>query len=362
MKFSKLLPHFALVSTVLAVPNKVPPQHHDQHPNAKRDVLVVTEYVNQNGDVVIPPESIVSATTVATNEHTATATLSNNQKTTTTLSPSSDPSTTASHHSTNTKIDKFEDGKYKCSDFPSFVSGVISLDWIGLGGWSSVQDSNGQAGTSCENGMYCSYACDVGQVKTQWPENQPDNGSSLGGLYCKDGYLYRTNKNFDNLCEDTDSQVTVVNNVDTGEIALCRTDYPGSENMNIPTVVESGKSQPLAVIDQDTYYKWSGKPTSAQYYVNNAGVSKENGCIWGDSQSEVGNWAPLVIGAGKSNGMTYLSLIENPNNHKSANFNVKFKGDHINGGDACSYVNGKLSSSDGCTVSVLSGSVEIIFY
>lgn len=132
--------------------------------------------------------------------------------------------------------------------------------------------------------------------------------------------------------------------------------------MNIPTVITpNGGSKPLAVVDEDSYYKWMGKSTSAQYYVNNAGVSMEDGCIWGDSSSQVGNWAPLVIGAGKSNGQTYLSLIPNPNNHHSANFNVKFNGDNLVGGD-CSYENGQFSSSDGCTVSVISGSVEIIFY
>lgn len=354
MKFYKLLSCFSLISFALAVPNEIPSKHHDQHPNEKRDVLVVTEYVNQEGQVVVPPESFVSAiTSVATITTTST-----NKQATTTLSPSG----TTNSFSTSTIGGIFEDGKYKCSEFPSFVSGIISIDWIGLGGWSSIQDSDGQSSTSCEDGMFCSYACDVGQVKTQWPEDQPDNGSSLGGLYCKNGYLYRTNTNFEHLCEDTNSKVTVVNNVDIGEIALCKTDYPGSENMVIPTVVETGQSQPLAVIDQDTYYRWSGKHTSAQYYVNNAGVSKEDGCIWGDSQSEIGNWAPLVLGAGKSNGITYLSLIPNPNNNKGANFNIKFKGSNLNGGDTCTYVDGKLSSTDGCTVSVLSGSVEIIFY
>lgn len=348
------------MSIALAVPNEIPSKHHDQHPNEKRGVVVVTEYVDQDGKVVIPPESIVSATTSA-------ATITNtdtNKQTTTTLSPdgATPTSTTGSSTTNNAANGIFKDGMYKCSEFPSFVSGVISVDWIGLGGWSSIQDSNGQTVTSCEDGMYCSYACDAGQVKTQWPEDQPDNGSSLGGLYCKNGYLYRTNTNFDHLCEDTNSQVTVINNVDIGEVALCRTDYPGSENMDIPTAVGTGQSQPLAVIDQDTYYKWSGKHTSAQYYVNNAGISKEDGCIWGDPQSGVGNWAPLVIGAGKANGLTYISLIPNPNTDKGANFNIKFKGDDLNGSDSCSYIDGKLSSTDGCTVSVLSGSLEIIFY
>lgn len=201
-------------------------------------------------------------------------------------------------------------------------------------------------------------------VKTQWPQSQPNNGASLGGLYCEDGYLYRTNKDADSLCQSTNGDVTVVNDNGKGQIALCRTDYPGSENMVVPTVVnDNGGAQPLAVVDQDNYYQWLGKSTSAQYYVNNAGVSVQDGCVWGDSSKSVGNWAPVVIGAGMSNGLTYLSLIPNPNNNNGkANFNIKFKGDDLQNGDDCHYINGKFSSSDGCTVSVISGSVQIIFY
>lgn len=353
MKFSTLLLS-SIIPAVIAVPNEVSRQHQDQHPRDKRDVVVVTEYVNQDGNVVIPP-----ATSAKTTQEVATATLHNaSKKDTTTLSPKA-KATSASTSSTGS--DSFEDGKIKCSEFPSNIAGVISLDWIGLNGWSSIQDSNGQSATTCEDGMYCSYACDAGQVKTQWPENQPSNGASLGGLYCKNGYLYRTNTNYDNLCESTGGDVTVINKSSQGDIALCRTDYPGSENMNIPTVVSEGGSQPLAVVNEDTYYQWSGKSTSAQYYVNNAGVSKEDGCIWGDASSQVGNWAPLVIGAGSSDGKTYLSLIPNPNNGNGANYNIKFNGDNISGGD-CSYKNGEISSADGCTVTVDSGSVEIIFY
>lgn len=358
MKLSTLLLSTAVVfPTVLAVPNDI--SHQDQHPRDKRDVVVVTEYINQDGNVVIPPET--SAT--QNKQSIATATLPGGAsvaKDTTTLSPSAAATHTAIPSSGN--ADSFKDGTIKCSDFVGSISGVLDLNWIGLGGWSSIQDSQGQSATSCEDGMYCSYACDAGQVKTQWPSTQPASGASLGGLLCKDGYLYRTNKDTDQLCQSTDDNVSVVNKSSKGQIALCRTDYPGSENMNIPTVVkQNGDTKPLAVVDEDTYYKWNGKSTSAQYYVNNAGVSMEDGCIWGDESSQVGNWAPLVIGAGKSNGQTYLSLIPNPNNHHSANFNVKFKGDNLSGGE-CSYENGQLSSSDGCTVSVISGSVEIIFY
>ena len=134
--------------------------------------------------------------------------------------------------------------------------------------------------------------------------------------------------------------------------------------MVIPTVVDAGSSNILTVVDEDTYYKWQGKKTSAQYYVNNAGVSYEDGCIWGTSGSGVGNWAPLNFGAGATGGISYLSLIPNPNNLDAANFNVKIVSD---GGDVqgdCVYENGSYNGdgSDGCTVAVTNGKAKFVLY
>jgi len=64
--------------------------------------------------------------------------------------------------------------------------------------------------------------------------------------------------------------------------------------MVIPVAPAPGKTAPLTVVDSDTYYIWEGGATSAQYYVNNAGVSAQDGCLWGTSSGNVGNWAPLV--------------------------------------------------------------------
>ncbi|CCE62462.1 hypothetical protein TPHA_0C03090 [Tetrapisispora phaffii CBS 4417] len=259
--------------------------------------------------------------------------------------------------------EKFQDGTIACSDFPS-GQGVIALDWLGFGGYSGIQNpSDGSTGGSCREGTYCSYACQPGMSKTQWPSSQPASGESLGGLYCKGGYLYRTNTDTDYLCEWGVQMADVVSEI-SDSVAICRTDYPGTENMVIPLVVDAGSTKPLTVVDEDSYYTWEGLKTSAQYYVNNAGVSVEDGCIWGTDGSGVGNWAPLNFGAGYTNGIAYLSLIPNPNNKSAANFNVKIvaaEGATVNGD--CYYENGSYSGgSDGCTVAVTNGKAQFVFY
>jgi hypothetical protein len=199
--------------------------------------------------------------------------------------------------------------------------------------------------------------------KTQWPSSQPASGVSVGGLICQNGKLFRTNTNTNYLCEWGYNSAIVVSEL-SQDVAICRTDYPGTENMVIPTVVSANGQSVLTVVDEDTYYTWEGKPTSAQYYVNNAGVSWEDGCLWGSASSDVGNWAPLNFGAGGTGGITYLSLIPNPNNLQPANFNVKIVAAEgtING--ECYYENGSYSGgSNGCTVAVPSGSTaQFVLY
>lgn len=258
--------------------------------------------------------------------------------------------------------EKFVDGTVKCSEFPS-GQGVISIDWMNQGGWSGIEHADSSTGGSCTEGSHCSYACQPGMSKTQWPSEQPADGRSVGGLLCKGGYLYRTNTDTDYLCEWGIPSATVVSELSEG-VAICRTDYPGTENMVIPTFVEGGSSLPLTVVDEETYYKWQGKKTSAQYYVNNAGVSVEDGCVWGTSGSGIGNWAPLNFGAGYTNGITYLSLIPNPNNNSPLNYNVKIvaDGDSVVNGN-CKYENGAfVGGSDGCTAAVMSGSAKFVLY
>ncbi|KAK9478198.1 hypothetical protein V1514DRAFT_331899 [Lipomyces japonicus] len=260
----------------------------------------------------------------------------------------------------------FQDGTISCSSFPS-GQGVVALDWLNLGGWSGIQlsvDANAGQGTSCSEGNLCSYACQAGMSKTQWPSSQPADGESRGGLICQGGYLYRTNTDTDYLCEWGVESAQVVSELSDG-VAICRTDYPGTENMVIPTYVEGGATEPLTVVNEETYYQWEGKLTSAQYYVNNAGVSVADGCLWGSEGSGVGNFAPINFGAGYDSGIAYLSLIPNPNNGGSTlNFNVKIvaSDDAVVNGD-CSYVDGVYSGgSNGCTVAVTSGIANFVLY
>jgi len=66
--------------------------------------------------------------------------------------------------------------------------------------------------------------------------------------------------------------------------------------MVVPLQCDPGTEKPLTSPDADASgaYTWRGGSTSAQYYVNNAGVTVEEGCLWGQDGGEVGNWAPYV--------------------------------------------------------------------
>ncbi|CCC68875.1 hypothetical protein NCAS_0B07910 [Naumovozyma castellii] len=355
MKLSSLL---VLSGASLAL--AAPAVHHNDRHNEKRAMVTITEFVDENGAVVVPAQQQATATVANNNEKVAAA--ATTTAPTTTLQPTTSAKAASSSSSSSSSGD-FQDGTIACSDFPS-AQGAVSLDWVGLNGWASIMNMDGQTSSSCEDGFYCSYACAPGYSKTQWPSEQPADGRSLGGLYCKDGFLYRSNTAFSSLCEQDKSSASAQNNVGQS-IAMCRTDYPGSESMVIPTLIEAGSSQPISIVDEDSYYQWQGKKTSTQYYVNNAGVSVEDGCIWGQAGSGVGNWAPVVLGAGYTNGITYLSIIPNPNNNTPPNFNVKIvatEGSSVVG--SCSYENGAYpgSGSDGCTVSVTSGSAQFVFY
>ncbi|KAI3406063.1 SIM1 [Candida oxycetoniae] len=360
-------------------------QHHQHHQHQKRAVVTQIVYVDSKGNTLSGPSAsahpvLAEISTSATIQAPAAETTQDEAKTTSSSSSSVEESTsTDAPASSETPSsgqgsiagdlsafadpsEKFQDGVYSCDSVP-VGQGVIAVDWIsGLeGGWTTVMNEKGDTSSNCKDGYYCSYACQAGMSKTQWPSNQPDSGISVGGLYCKNGKLYRSNPNEDYLCAwgannvEFDSQISK-------DVAICRTDYPGSENMNIPTLLSAGGDAPVSVVDSDNYYTWKGGKTSTQYYVNNAGVSIEDGCIWGTASSGVGNWAPVVLGAGTTGGKTYLSLIPNPNNKEKPNYNVKIVGDDVNG--ACKYENGQYngSGSDGCTVTVNSGKAKFVFY
>lgn len=325
---------------------------------------------NENADTSATIEILPSSSTTSTQAPSSTEIASSSTTAaTSTQSTSSSGSTSDSGIAGDLEdyvdpTEEFTDGTIKCSEFPS-GQGVIALDHLGFGGWSGIyHESTGATGGSCEAGAYCSYACQSGMSKTQWPSDQPSNGVSVGGLYCdSDGYLYRSNSN-NYLCEWGVNKAIVTSEL-SEDVAICRTDYPGTENMVIPTVAYAGDTTVITTVDEATYYVWEGKSTSAQYYVNNAGVSWEDGCIWGTSSGDVGNWAPLNFGAGYSDSIAYLSLIPNPNNENAANFNVKIvaeSGGSVSG--SCYYEDGSYNGdgSDGCTVGVTSGRGKFVLY
>lgn len=123
----------------------------------------------------------------------------------------------------------------------------------------------------------------------------------------------------------------------------------------------------MANPDGSTYYQWEGKTTSAQYYINPAGKDESVACTWGSSGSNVGNWAPMNMGLGYKDGLTYLSIFPNtPTTSATLDYNVKIEG--ASGtcywdASAQTYYDGSGSSSTGCTVSIPEGgSAEVIFY
>ncbi|RWA13239.1 hypothetical protein EKO27_g1867 [Xylaria grammica] len=272
----------------------------------------------------------------------------------------------------------FPDGELDCTTFPSDY-GAVALDYLGLGGWSGLQYTpnynlldlaisfieTGVDKPTGQKGFY-SYACPAGYVKSQWPSSQGNTGQSIGGLYCNSkGKLELTRGDVSKkLCEKGIQGITIKNKM-SSRTSVCRTDYPGTENMVIPIDATPGSSSDLANVASNSYYVWQGKATTLQYYVNKKGVSAEKGCRWvcDEDPKGCGNWAPVNIGVGESSdGTTYLSIF--PNSAVSTatlDFNIDISGDasldcyyHVGEGFAV--------SSDGCTTGIPSGgSVTITF-
>lgn len=140
----------------------------------------------------------------------------------------------------------FPDGKLSCSDFPDQY-GAMPVRWLNLEGWSGIQTPKSFAGGfddiftaksgGCTEGSFCSYACPTGYQKSQWPETQGATGQSVGGLQCKGGKLWLTNKAMSTkLCMTgtQDVEVLVENKMNKGS-AICRTDYPGKQPLDVST-------------------------------------------------------------------------------------------------------------------------------
>ncbi|KAI8954037.1 glycoside hydrolase family 132 protein [Xylaria longipes] len=316
---------------------------------------------------------------------TTTSTTSSTTSSTPTPTPTPTPETTTSSasypvSSGATGIDAdFPDGEIDCTSFPSEY-GAVALDYLGLGGWSGLQYTpsfslkdlaisfieTGVGKPAGQTGFY-SYACPDGYVKAQWPSAQGNTGQSIGGLYCNaEGKLELTRGDVSQkLCEPGIPGITIKNKMSSGT-SVCRTDYPGTENMVIPLDATSGGTFQLANVASNNYYVWQGKQTTLQYYVNKKGVSAEDGCRWtcaSDPQG-CGNWAPINIGVGQdASGTTYLSIFPNSAVSKAVlDFNIDISGDNS---IKCYYHVGEGfagGSSTGCTTGIPEGgSVTITF-
>jgi len=259
----------------------------------------------------------------------------------------------------------FPNGVYDCSTFPSDQEGVVAVDYLGFGGWSGIQYADGStavSGMTCTEGAYCSYACQPGMSKTQWPADQPSDGQTRGGLLCQNGTLYLTQPSSPYLCEWGAQSSYVVNQL-SDPVAICRTDYPGTENMVVPTVVGGNETLPMSVVMEDTYFKWEGKLTSAQYYVNRKGGSASSDCLWGNASGDLGNWAPVNFGAGYTGGTAWLGIMLNPlQTTATLDYNVKIECVSGNMGGECAYENGVIvQGGNGCTVSC-DGVCQFVLY
>lgn len=122
--------------------------------------------------------------------------------------------------------------------------------------------------------------------------------------------------------------------------------------MVVPLSCSAGSSKPLTVPIAADSYEWQGKFTSAQYYVNPAGTDVEDGCKWGQSGQDLGNWAPMIFGAGQTGNTMWLSISQNQLNNAPLGYNVEITG----GNSKCTYINGVFSQPGGCTTAVPAGS------
>ncbi|RKF76074.1 putative secreted beta-glucosidase [Golovinomyces cichoracearum] len=265
----------------------------------------------------------------------------------------------------------FPSGKIDCSHFPSEF-GAVSADWIGHGGWTGVQKTPGYSlsskvisyietatpGEGCTPGSFCSYSCPAGYQKSQWPDAQGSSGQSIGGLYCNsEGKLELSRTASRQLCTPGVGDINVKNSHHKN-VAICRTDYPGTEAETVALDALPGSTVKVTCPDAKEYYRtWEGAPTSAQYYINPSGYDIKDACTWGTPGSNIGNWAPVNMGVGKGDsGSTFVSLFPNtPTNPDGVlDFNIEITGD-VTG--QCAYRNGNyyrdgVISPTGCTVGV----------
>ncbi|KAL8959072.1 MAG: hypothetical protein Q9193_003996 [Seirophora villosa] len=278
---------------------------------------------------------------------------------------------------------EFPHGAIDCSQFPSDY-GPIEITWMGLGGWSGIQYPTLKGnrvvdivtgiagGKNCSVGALCSYACPPGYQKSQWPPTQGATGQSVGGLQCNtEGKLELTNPDLSKtLCIKGTGATKVQNKLKTNA-AICRTDYPGTEDETVPLNTQPDSESPLTCPDSNTYFKHEGDPTTAQYYVNNRGVPVDEACRWNTDGSGKGNWAPTYFGVGQDiYGKTWLSIAStrqnNPVSYSPLDYVVEIVGDGLSGkcrlqnGRYCSGRNYNDCNDMGCTVQLMSGEATYV--
>jgi hypothetical protein len=128
--------------------------------------------------------------------------------------------------------------------------------------------------------------------------------------------------------------------------------------MVLPVSLNSGDISLLTSPIAETSYRTNdGRMTSAQYYLQKQGVSVEDGCRWGNPGGDIGNWAPIVLGAGFCDGKTWLSITQTPENpNASLGYNVRIVGkDGAPVSQDCRYEGERIIGEgfgDGCTVAL----------
>lgn len=265
---------------------------------------------------------------------------------------------------------EFPSGELSCSQFPDGY-GPIQLPWLKNKGWSGIQNvPDYQPGSKkdivqirtappeegCTKNSMCSYACPPGWQKSQWPAEQGSKGESIGGLFCdSNGKLQLTRPSSKTLCERGVGGILAENKLDRN-VTLCRTDYPGIEIMGLPTVVCPGKVVEVTNPKQ-AEFMWRGGKTSAHYYLNPAGVDKENACVWDNPNPELkdrtGDKAPVVLGAGYDEDIktTFLSVASN-NERSAIDYKIVIKDGSRKRSPLCEYEEPDPKAGKPCTVSV----------
>lgn len=294
---------------------------------------------------------------------------------TSTTSSAAKQSTTASSSSGSGVDSDFPDGEISCDDFPSSY-GAVCISNAGLDCWAGLEDVGvdqytlGQTSDitsfseavsgGASSGMFAAYACPVGYDMAQWPDAQGATGQSIGGLWCgSDNKLYKTRSDgYSKLCQKGAGNVQVVNNL-SDDVYFCKTLYPSTEAMVLPTCAGAGDTTEIYNPYQNQSFTWEGSSTSAQIYVNLKGIGVDNSCVWtapSPYSENAGNWAGLILGTSvNSEGITYLSLFHNtPTSSTPLDYNIKIT---IGSETPCIYdyssneITGDSDGDNGCTVS-----------